>query len=191
MAQSKLTVKERSVAMKSLMGEHPTRAYGDLNRNQSRLGKQLVAKENPLTYVAHKKRRQADAIVSFWVRGIEKGSIDMEQSTIKLSDAIKMSELMAKYIGLLDGDKKEGDVYNTMIIQDVKALTEDELMKQLAVVRERNNAIDVDSNERTAVVRERNGTGSTDVVDSTAVVQGTVLEQDTDEVSSPRINEDT
>lgn len=86
-----------------------------------------------------KRDELAKGIIAFWskVMGAE---LNMEE--MKWGDQIRVSELMARYVGMLDSDEKR-QIFNTVNIMNTGDIGERALLERLRTIEDERKALDL------------------------------------------------
>ncbi len=135
MTRHKLTVRERIASVESLKGKDAVRAatiagYAQPETNYGHIGMQIAnTTANPLD----KRTRYIDTALKIIEDGI---ALDPE-SPMTWGDRLKAIEIGHKLLINPKGDS--GDVYNTLVLADVKSLDEGRLLSMLKQLREKSS----------------------------------------------------
>lgn len=140
-----MTRKQRIASVEVLKGssmEEVKDLTGYHDKSITAVGKAIMSntQDNPFLLATQRKNEQMTKVIKFWSKIID---TELDLDKLKPSDIIKASELMARYLGLLskDGDNSNTrDTYNTLVVSDVREMSEDDVLRLLARLRKKDTA---------------------------------------------------
>lgn len=120
--------KARIAAIESLKGTNPVDAakigeFASPDKVYAEIGKQEPI-ANMLTFASFRKQKQTEAILNYWADWL---SMEVE-GTLTWRDRIKVSELIAKHLGMIGGD---GSTTINVAHFDLKNASASDLMSKL------------------------------------------------------------